>query len=163
MGEQLIRRRVPDLVQYGVGVPGLGVGHLDIAQAEDLRRQVEHSCHDPIQREVLGDLELVDSVFGSEELLVVVAPVPQLDLAVAGVLFEKVGDALHLLPGESGERRDQICVERRDGRRTLRHLLLHPVVGPGREPEDLGASTPKTHRLFEEGTILLGGAAVEFL
>jgi hypothetical protein len=76
VGDRFAARSVADLVEADVGVPGAGVVHELLVEAEDLAGELEHAVDDPLEREVLADEVLVQPVLVRRRDLVVVAPVP---------------------------------------------------------------------------------------
>ncbi len=90
-----------------VGVPNLRVGHLVKVETERLLDQLEHPVEDRVEREVLGHLERVHPVVGPSLLRVVVAPVPDLYLALAMIGFEQLAQRRHVERALLGQGRDQ--------------------------------------------------------
>ena len=128
----LTRSPVADGVREDVRMPHRDVVEAPVLEAEHLAGDRRAARRAPAEREVRRDLVGIDAVLGLAQLGVVVAPVPRLQLPVAGVAGQEPGHHVDLGRAPSVSTRQQPVVEAVDRLGVVGHLLVHRVVGPRR-------------------------------
>ena len=155
-------RRVQDAVELDVGVPGARWLDGLEADAEEGLHRVEEAGEHGVEGEVLGDGEVVDGEAGLEEVVVVEAPVPELELGVglAGVgalRLAQGGNVAVALRFDPGAEVDE---EVAHGGGPLRHEELEDVGSPGVVAEDVSDLVADGDRLLDELDVVGAALAV---
>ena len=128
-----------------------------VVEPEDLAGDLEQALPDPLERQVLGDLVLVDPVAGELLGAVVVRPVPALQRPLDPVGGHHAAELVGLRRRGRANGRDELVIEFRDTVRVAAHPYLGRDVRPGRVPEERRHLAAQCERLGQKRPVRLHG------